>query len=81
MDNLGIKSNDVKYKKQISNIIQVEIIDLYDASGYKSTMQTMAKVSGKTKKEIITNFELFSELFEGVFGKSSESKISLIPLK
>ena len=43
-------------------------------------MQTMTKVSGKTEKEIITNFELFSELSEGVFGKSSESKI-LDPIK
>ncbi len=79
MDNLGIKSNDVKYKKQISDIIQGEIIDLYSARRYKS-MQTMTKVSGKPEKVIITNFELFSELSKGVFGKSSESKI-LDPIK
>ena len=58
-----------------TKIIQGELIDLYGASGYKSIMQTMTKVSGKTEKEIIKNFELFSDLSEGVFGKSSESKI------
>ena len=80
MSDLGIKSKDVKYKKQISDIIQGELIDLYGSSGYKSIMQTMTKVSGKTEKEIITDFELFSDLSEGVFGKSSESKI-LGPIK
>jgi CheY-like chemotaxis protein len=80
MDDLGIKTKDVKYKKQISDIIQGELIDLYGSSGYKSIMQTMTKVSGKTEKEIISDFELFSDLSEGVFGKSSESKI-LDPIK
>jgi CheY-like chemotaxis protein len=80
MDDLGTKTKDVKYKKQISDIIQGELIDLYGSSGYKSIMQTMTKVSGKTEKEIISDFELFSDLSEGVFGKSSESKI-LDPIK
>ncbi len=80
MDSLGIKSDSNEYKNKISDIIQVELIDLYGANGYKSIMQTMTKISGKTEDEIITNFELFSELSEGVFGKSSESKI-LDPIK
>ena len=80
MSDLGIKIEDTKYQKQISDIIQGELIDLYGTSGYKSIIQTMTKVSGKTEKQIITNFELFSGLSEGVFGKSSESKI-LDPIK
>ncbi|MFB5625022.1 MAG: response regulator [Nitrosopumilus sp.] len=80
MNNLGTGTKDKEYKNKISDIIQGELIDLYGVSGYKSIMQTMTKVSGKTEKEIITNFELFSGLSEGVFGKSSESKI-LDPIK
>ena len=80
MDDLGIRIEDVKYQTQISDIIQGELIDLYGPNGYKSIMQTMTKISGKTEKQIITNFELFSGLSEGVFGKSSESKI-LDPIK
>lgn len=45
-----MKSNDVKYKKQIADIIQVELIDLCSTSGYKSIIQTMTKVSGKTDR-------------------------------
>jgi CheY-like chemotaxis protein len=80
MDDLGIRIEDAKYQTQISDIIQGELIDLYGSNGYKSIMQTMTKISGKTEKQIITNFELFSGLSEGVFGKSSESKI-LDPIK
>ena len=80
MKDLGTRLEDTKYQTQISDIIQGELIDLYGANGYKSIMQTMIKISGKTEKQIITNFELFSGLSEGVFGKSSESKI-LDPIK
>jgi len=80
MSDLGTRIEDTKYQNQISDIIQGELIDLYGTSGYKSIMQTMTKVSGKTEKQIITNFELFSGLSESVFGKSSESKI-LNPIK
>lgn len=31
-------------------------------------MQTMMRICGKTEKEIITNYELFAELTEDVFG-------------
>ncbi len=70
-----METDSTKYKKQISEIIQGGLIDLWGASGYKSIIQTMTKVSGNTEKEIITNFELFSGLSEWVFGKSVESKI------
>ena len=80
MNNIGTRTDGEEYKEKISDIIQGELIDLYGANGYKSIMHTMTKVSGKTEKEIITNFELFSGLSEGVFGKSSESKI-LDPIK
>ena len=75
MDNSGTESNNAKYENQISEIIQGELIDLYSANGYKSIIGTMMKISGKTEKEIITNYELFAELIEGVFGKIGNSKI------
>jgi CheY-like chemotaxis protein len=80
MENLGTENNDVQHKRQISEIIQGELVDLYGANGYKSIMQTMTKISGKREKEIITNYELFVELAEGVFGRLAESKI-LDPIK
>ncbi len=80
MNDSGTRIEITKHQTQISDIIQRELIDLYGTNGYKSIMQTMTKISGKTEKQIITNFELFSELSEGVFGKSSESKI-LDPIK
>ena len=80
MENLWTENNDVQHKRQISEIIQGELVDLYGANGYKSIMQTMTKISGKREKEIITNYELFVELAEGVFGRLAESKI-LDPIK
>ncbi len=72
MTNSGLESNDSKYKNQISEIIQEKLIDLHGRNGYKSIMQTMMKISRKTEKEIITNYELFAELAEGVFGIFSD---------
>ena len=67
-------------ENQLSEIIQGELIDLYGAGGYKSVMQTMMKISNRKEEEIITNYELFAELAEGVFGRLAESKI-LDPIK
>ena len=64
----------------ISEIIQRSLIDLYGAKGYKSIIETMTKICGKTEKEITTNYELFTELSEGVFGRLGNSKI-LDPIK
>jgi len=75
MSNLGTESNKRKYENQISEIIQGELIDLHGLEGYKSIIQTMMKICGKTEKEIITNYELFSELIEGIFGRFGNSKI------
>ena len=80
MDNSGTESNSKKYENQISEIIQGELIDLHGPNGYKSIIQTMIKICGKTEKEIITNYELFAELTEGVFGRLGNSKI-LDPIK
>ena len=73
MDDLGIEIEDTKYQAQISDIIQGELIDLYGPNGYKSIMQTMTKISGKTE-DIITNFELFSDLSERVFENHQNQK-------
>jgi len=80
MSNSGTESNDRKFRNQISEIIQGELIDLHGPNGYKSIIQTMVKICGKTEKEIITNYELFAELTEGVFGRLGNSKI-LDPIK
>jgi len=80
MENLGTENNDIQYERQISEIIQGELVDLYGANGYKSIMQTMTKISGKKEKEITTNYELFASLAEDVFGRLAESKI-LDPIK
>ncbi|MCV0430122.1 response regulator [Nitrosopumilus sp.] len=74
------ESKDKKYEKQLSEIIQGELIELYGGAGYKSIIQTMVGISGKKEYEIITNYELFKELSEDVFGRLAESKI-LGPIK
>jgi len=35
LNNSGLESNDSKYKNQISEIIQGELIDLHGQNGYK----------------------------------------------
>jgi len=80
LSNSGTESNDNKYENQISEIIQGELVDLHGPNGYKSIIETMMKICGKTEKEIITNYELFAELTEGVFGRLGNSKI-LDPIK
>ncbi len=81
MNNSGLESNDSKYKNQISEIIQGELIDLHGRNGYKSIMQTMMKISRRTEKEIITNYELFAELTEGVFGRFSDKILDPVKLE
>ncbi len=56
MNNSRRESNDSKYENQISEIIQEELIDLHGRNGYKTIMETMIKICGKTEKEIITNY-------------------------
>jgi CheY-like chemotaxis protein len=73
-------SEGKEYQEQLSEIIQGELISLYGGNGYKSIMQTMVKTCGKKESEIITNYKLFAELAEGVFGRLAESKI-LGPIK
>ena len=51
-----------------------------EPNGYRSIMQTMKNICGKSEKEIITNYELFAELAEGVFGRLADGKI-LDPIK
>jgi len=75
MNNSGTKSTKNAFEKHLSEIIQGELIDLYGDNGYKSIMQTMIKISGRKEEEIITNYELFAELSEGVFVRLAESKI------
>ena len=81
MNNPRGEPNDSKYENQISEIIQEELIDLHGRNGYKTIMETMMKICGKTEKEIITNYELFAELTEGVFGRFSEKILDPIKLK
>ncbi len=80
MSTSRIDSEQKNYEKLISEIIQGELIDLYGPGGYKSIMQTMKNNSGKSEKEIISNYELFAKLTEGIFGRLAEPKI-LEPIK
>ena len=80
MSEIGTDLEQKKYEKLISEIIQGELIDLYGGSGYKSIMQTMKNNSGKSEKEIISSYELFAKLAEGIFGRLAEPKI-LEPIK
>jgi len=80
MSTSNTDSKNNEYEKQLSEIIQGELIDLYGGDGYKSIMQTMVKICGRKEREIITNYELFAEMAEGVFGRLAESKI-LGPIK
>lgn len=80
MVNSGTKSTKNNYENKISEIIQRSLIDLHGGNGYKSIMETMMKICGKSEKEIITNYELFAELIEGIFGRLGNSKI-LDPIK
>ncbi|MBT8173590.1 MAG: response regulator, partial [Nitrosopumilus sp.] len=80
MDKSNSNPTENQYEKQLSEIIQGELIDLYGGSGYKSIMQTMVKICGRKEQEIITNYDLFAELCEGIFGRLAESKI-LGPIK
>jgi hypothetical protein len=73
-------SVDKGYEKQLSEIIQGTLIDLYGGKGYQSIMQTMVKICGRKEEEIITNYKLFAEMAEEVFGRLAESKI-LDPIK
>ena len=41
----------------------------------------MMKICGKTEREIITNYELFAELSEGVFGRFSDKVLDPIKLE
>ncbi len=75
MSNLGEGSEDTKYKKQISEIIEYSLVDLYGIDGYKSIIQTMTNDCGKTGKEIISNYELFTKLTKDVFGEFGDRKI------
>ena len=52
MNNSGIESSDSRYENHISEIIQEELIDLHGRNGYRSIMQTMMKIYGKTEKDI-----------------------------
>ena len=80
MSTSNTNSGKETYEKQLSEIIQGELIDLYGGNGYKSIMQTMVKICGRKEEEIIKNYELFAELAEGVFGRLAEAKI-LEPIK
>lgn len=62
----GTNDSKKEDESQISEIIQSALVDLYGANGYKSLMGTMMNVCGKSEKEIVTNYELFTELIEGI---------------
>ena len=74
MSTSNTESPDKEYEKQLSEIIQGELIDLYGCRGYKSIMQTMVKISARKEEEIIVNYDLFTELTKGVLVDQKNQK-------
>ncbi len=80
MSNSKFDFNHVRYENQISQIIEISLIDQYGTNGYKSIIKTMMKECGKSEKEITGNYGLFANMVQTVFGKIGDSKI-LEPIK
>lgn len=80
MSNSKFDFNHVRYENQISQIIEISLIDQYGTNGYKSIIKTMMKECGKSEKEITGNYGLFANMVQTVFGKIGDSKI-LEPVK
>ncbi|TAK19713.1 MAG: response regulator [Nitrosarchaeum sp.] len=80
MSNSKFDFNHIRYENQISQIIEISLIDQYGTNGYKSIIKTMMKECGKSEKEITGNYGLFANMVQIVFGKIGDSKI-LEPIK
>ena len=80
MSNSKFDFNHARYENQISQIIEISLIDQYGTNGYKSIIKTMMKECGKSEKEITGKYGLFANMVQTVFGKIGESKI-LEPIK
>ena len=80
MSNSKFDFNHIRYENQISQIIEISLIDQYGTNGYKSIIKTMMKECGKSEKEITGNYGLFANMVQTVFGKIGDSKI-LEPIK
>jgi CheY-like chemotaxis protein len=80
MSNSKFDFNHVRYENQVSQIIEISLIDQYGTNGYKSIIKTMMKECGKDEKEITGNYELFANMIQVVFGRIGDTKI-LDPIK
>lgn len=80
MSNSKFDFNHVRYENQISQVIEISLIDQYGTNGYKSIIKTMMKECGRSEKEITGNYGLFANMVQAVFGKIGDSKI-LEPIK
>ena len=80
MSNSKFDFNHVRYENQISQIIEISLIDQYGTNGYKSIIKTMMKECGKSEKEITGNYGLFANMVQVVFGRIGDTKI-LDPIK
>ena len=80
MSNSKFDFNHVRYENQISQIIEISLIDQYGTNGYKSIIKTMMKECRRSEKEITGNYGLFANMVQVVFGKIGDSKI-LEPIK
>ena len=80
MSDSRFEFNHARYGNQISQIIEISLIDQYGTNGYKSIIKTMIKECGRSEKEITGNYGLFANMVQVVFGKIGDSKI-LDPIK
>ncbi len=76
-----MKLNDINEEKdKIAHIISSTIREMYGVNGYKSIIETMSKECIKNEQEIITDYKLFEDMIEVIFGKVGVQKI-LEPIK
>lgn len=80
MSNSKFDLNHARYENQISQIIEVSLIEQYGTNGYKSIIKTMMKECGRSEKEITGNYGLFANMVQTVFGRIGDTKI-LDPIK
>lgn len=69
-----------KHESIIAKIIYSTLVELYGINGYKSIIDIMTKECGKQEQDIITDYNLFEEMVEVIFGKTGNNKI-LEPIK
>lgn len=75
MNSIGKKQSSKYHDQAVAKIIENKLIDMYGVNGYRSILKTIIENSKRTEKEIVTNFDLFSELIQKIFGQMGVTKM------